>query len=339
MSRQTININPHRTTVLMTILAVVIMLLSGCYHGEKTGNAAINMTQKQADSTRFVTTHHYSVNYNFIVKTDSINLVKQQPEEVISRLSTDTVQIYRHDHIVVAEIRVIPTDSVDSVWIQVARDQNTFGWIHESSLLPYVVPSDPISQFISTFSDIHLLIFLIIISVISSAYLARTILRRNAKIVHFNDINSFYPTLLALIVASSATLYSSIQTFAPDMWRNFYFHPTLNPFNVPLTLGIFIASVWAMLIVGLAAVDVVRNMLPTGEALLYLCGLAGVCAVNYIVFSITTLYYVGYILYIAYLYFALKRYFDKFRETYVCGNCGAPMKSKGRCPVCGRENF
>lgn len=127
--------------------------------------------------------------------------------------------------------------------------------------------------------------------------------------------------------------------FAPDMWRHFYFHPTLNPFNVPPTLGIFIASVWAMLIVGLAAVDVVRNILPTGQALLYLCGLAAVCAVNYIVFSLTTLYFVGYFLYAAYLYVALKRYFTKFRQTYVCGNCGAPMSGKGRCPSCGRENL
>ena len=297
------------------------------------------MTQEQADSAKFAATHHYSINYNFVVKTDSVNLVRQQPEEVISRLPTDTVAIYRHDHIAVADIRIIPADSIDTVWIQVARDQETFGWIHESSLLPCVVPSDPISQFISTFSDTHLLIFLIIISVISSAYLTRTILRRNAKIVHFNDINSFYPTLLALIVASSATLYSSIQMFAPDMWRHFYFHPTLNPFNVPPTLGIFIASVWAMLIVGLAAVDVVRNILPTGQALLYLCGLAAVCAVNYIVFSLTTLYFVGYFLYAAYLYVALKRYFTKFRQTYVCGNCGAPMSGKGRCPSCGRENL
>ena len=143
----------------------------------------------------------------------------------------------------------------------------------------------------------------------------RTIFRRNAKIVHFNDIASFYPTALALIVASSATLYASIQTFAPDMWQHFYFHPTLNPFSLPPLLSVFIVSVWAILIVGLACIDVVKSILPTGEALLYLCGLAGVCAVNYIVFSLSTLYYIGYPLYAAYLYFAIKRYLFFSRQA------------------------
>jgi hypothetical protein len=112
----------------------------------------------------------------------------------------------------------------------------------------------------------------------------RRIYRHNAHIVHFNDIDSFYPTLLCLIVASSATLYASIQTFNPELWKHFYFHPTLNPFSVPLALGVFLSSVWAMLIVGLAAVDDVRHQLPFGDAVLYLGGLAAVCAVNYIVF-------------------------------------------------------
>ena len=323
------------TLIFMTCLLV----FSGCNNKKNDLDEAADYTQEQLDSIRFAETHHYSENYNFVVKADSLLLVKQQPEEIINRMHTDTLAIYHHDHIAVAEIRIIPTDSVDSVWVQVARDQSTFGWTHEAGLLKAVVPSDPISQFISTFSDVHLLIFLIIISIISVAYLMRTIFRRNAKIVHFNDIPSFYPTLLAIIVASSATLYSSIQLFAPDTWQHFYYHPTLNPFNVPLILGIFLTSVWAMLIIGIAAVDVVRNILPTGEAMLYLCGLAGVCAVNYIVFSIATLYYIGYVMFAAYLYFAIRTYISRFRCVYVCGNCGARMKSKGRCPVCGAENL
>ena len=42
-----------------------------------------------------------------------------------------------------ADIRIMSVDSIDSVWVQVARDQQTFGWIHESKLLPNVVPDDP----------------------------------------------------------------------------------------------------------------------------------------------------------------------------------------------------
>ena len=305
----------RKTAAVLLFMAVAALTAISCHRPEKPAAALGVLTQKQADSVNFAINHHYSVNYNFVVKADSVNLLRQQPEEIVSRMAIDTVPIYRHDHIAVADIRIIPTDSIDSVWVQVARDQATFGWIHESTLLANVVPSDPISQFISTFSDVHLLIFLITISIISVAYLMRTIFRRNAKIVHFNDIASFYPTALALIVASSATLYASIQTFATDMWQHLYFHPTLNPFSLPPLLSVFIVSVWAILIVGLACIDVVKSILPTGEALLYLCGLAGVCAVNYIVFSLSTLYYIGYPLYAAYLYFAIKRYLFFSRQA------------------------
>lgn len=327
--------------VTATLLLLTAMTLPcGCWHDKaKSHDAMTEYNKEQLDSMSFSSTHHYSHNYNFVVKQDSLVLLRQQPEELLSDMMTDSITVYRHDHIVVADIRIIPNDPTDTVWVQVAKDQYTFGWIHESRLLSSVVPSDPISQFISTFSDTHLLIFLIIISLISVTYLMRTIFRRNAKMVHFNDIDSFYPTLLALIVASSATFYSSIQVFAPEVWRHFYYHPTLNPFIVPPILAIFLISVWAMLIVAIATADVVRKMLPAGEAILYLCGLAGVCAINYIVFSISTLYYIGYILLVVYAFLAIRTYFRHSRSCYVCGNCGALMKKKGRCPQCGRENI
>lgn len=298
------------------LLAAIATLFAGCYGNHHDGRLPSVPVGVEADSTCFYETHHYGQNFNFVVKADSLMLVRQQPVEILSRMHTDTITVYRGDHVAVAEIRVLPTDSIDSVWVQIARDQETFGWLHESSLLPSVVPDDPISQFISTFSDVYLLIFLIVISVISVAYLMRTIFKRNARIVHFNDIPTFYPTALALTVAAAAVLYSSIRMFAQDTWQHFYFNPTLNPFIVPPALGIFLVSVWAMLIIGLATVDVVRGILPTGEALLYLCGLAGVCALNYIIFSITTLYYVGYPLFIAYAAFAVYVYVKRFGRLY-----------------------
>lgn len=298
------------------LLAAIATLFAGCYGNHHDGRLPSVPVGVEADSTCFYETHHYGQNFNFVVKADSLMLVRQQLVEILSRMHTDTITVYRGDHVAVAEIRVLPADSIDSVWVQIARDQETFGWLHESSLLPSVVPDDPISQFISTFSDVYLLIFLIVISVISVAYLMRTIFKRNARIVHFNDIPTFYPTALALTVAAAAVLYSSIRMFAQDTWQHFYFNPTLNPFIVPPALGIFLVSVWAMLIIGLATVDVVRGILPTGEALLYLCGLAGVCALNYIIFSITTLYYVGYPLFIAYAAFAVYVYVKRFGRLY-----------------------
>lgn len=331
--------NSLRSVALALAAFVMFAGFSGCYHDKtKEHDALVEYDERQLDSISFSSEHHYSQNYNFVVKADSLPLLRQQPEELLNRMLTDTISVYRHEHIVVADIRILPDDPIDSVWVQVARDQQTFGWIHETSLLPAVVPDDPISQFISTFSDTHLLVFLIIISVIAVTYLLRTLLKAKAKIVHFNDIDSFYPTLLALIVAASAALYASIQMFAPEMWRHFYYHPTLNPFTVPPLLAVFLVSVWSMLIVGLAVMDVLRHSLSAGQSVLYICGLAGVCALNYIIFSILTLHYVGYILFVVYAVWAVRRYFLHSRSAYVCGNCGARMHSKGRCPHCGAVN-
>ena len=321
------------------LLFLLVLLCSSCYH-QNTKNINENLLDSvgQNDSSHFKATHHYRSNYNFVVKADSLVLSKQQPEETLSHLQEDSLVVYKNDHLVVADIRIMSADSIDSVWVQVARDQQTFGWIHESKLLPNVVPDDPISLFISTFSDIHLLVFLVIIVLISVYYIMRKLLSASLPIVHLRDINSIYPTLLVLLVATSATFYASIQLFAPQVWHHFYFHPTLNPFSVPLPLNLFLLSVWAILLIGLAAIDDVRHLLPLGDAVLYLCGLAAVCAVNYIIFSVSTLYYIGYPLLIVYVYWAIKRYIKMPRIKFVCGNCGMPLEKSRRCKHCGALN-
>ena len=321
------------------LLFLLVLLCSSCYH-QNTKNINENLLDSvgQNDSSHFKATHHYSSNYNFVVKADSLVLSKLQPEETLSHLQSDSLVVYKNEHLVVADIRIMSADSIDSVWVQVARDQQTFGWIHENKLLPNVVPDDPISLFISTFSDIHLLVFLVIIVLISVYYIMRKLLSASLPIVHLRDINSIYPTLLVLLVATSATFYASIQLFAPQVWHHFYFHPTLNPFSVPLPLNLFLLSVWAILLIGLAAIDDVRHLLPLGDAVLYLCGLAAVCAVNYIIFSVSTLYYIGYPLLIVYVYWAIKRYIKMPRIKFVCGNCGMPLEKSRRCKHCGALN-
>jgi hypothetical protein len=68
-----------------------------------------------------------------------------------------------------------------------------------------------------------------------------------------------------------------------------------------------VSSVWAIIIVAIATVEDVTRHLPLGSSILYLAGLAAVCAVCYVVFSITTLYYIGYPLLIAYYVFAFRQ--------------------------------
>jgi hypothetical protein len=253
-------------------------------------------------------------------------------------MAFDTLYVVRGERIVVADIETVPTDTIDSVWVKVARDQITQGWIRECELLEGVSPDDPISQFIDLFTNNHLLLFMGLCVVAASLYAMRRLLRHNAYIVHFHDIDSPYPTLLCILIAFSATLYASIQMFGAESWRHFYYHPSLNPFALPWHLGIFIASVWAMIIVSIAAFDEAVRRLPTADALLYLIGLVAVCAVNYVVFSITTLYYIGYLLLVAYIYFALHVYFHVTHFPYHCGHCGTPLRHKGECPHCGAVN-
>lgn len=340
---------PNRNYLWTIVLGLVAMvMLSGCYRSQRSSRfqwrvpadtlvTVDTLTQTEQDSLVFLQKHHYEKGFNFVAR-DSFALLYQQPEEYVNGLEIDTMLVRRGQRLVVADIRIMPADPTDSVWLQMATDSFEVGWVHESRMLESVDPDDPISQFISVFSDSHLLVFLGVISLMAVAYLFRKLLRRQAHIVHFNDIDSFYPTLLALVVAASAALYASIQNFAPEMWREFYFHPTLNPFSQPLLLNVFLCSVWAMLIIGLAAVDDVRHRLNASEALLYLCGLAAVCAVNYIVFSLSTLYYVGYLLLIIYMVYAIRVYFRRSRNAYVCGQCGHKLRRKGRCPMCGTMN-
>lgn len=330
--------------LLYIICFIEVIMMASCYQEKPNDSvqegdyAEDSVTVAVTDSIVRDSLRHYGIGYNFIVHNDSIHLIVQQPEEHVSQLVTDTITVKRDQHLAVMDIRVIPQDSIDSVWVQLISDEGISGWTHESALLPNVMPTDPISQFIMFFSDSHLIIALCIICLLIVVYVLRTAQRRQSPIVHFRDIPSFYPTLLCLIVACSATFYASLQMFGADTWQHFYFHPSLNPFILPPILAIFLASVWAMLIVGIATVEDVRHHLRLEDAIIYLAGLAGVCSILYIVFSISTLYYVGYPLLVAYIWFAIKKYKPLHTDHYLCGNCGKRIYKKGKCQYCGAVN-
>lgn len=310
-----------------------LLFLTACYNRGQQSPDAWDLTEHQIDSISFSTTHHYTQNYNFMVTASRLPLADALPD-----MAFDTLYVVRGERIVVADIQKVPADTIDSVWVKVARDQITQGWIRESELLQGVSPDDPISQFIDVFSDTHLLVFLAIFVVVGSAYAMRKLLRRRAYIVHFHDIDSAYPATLCVLIAMSATLYASIQMFGAESWRHYYFHPSLNPFALPIHLALFVASVWTIIIMAVAVIDEVRQQLPTFDALLYLSGLVAVCAIDYVVFSIFTLYYIGYLLLIVYIAFAVWCYRRHPHYPYRCGQCGGKMKHKGTCPHCGAIN-
>lgn len=280
---------------------------------------------------RFASGHHYTVNYNFSVMVDSLQLATE-PQD------SDSVTVYKEDLLVVADFLTLEQDSLDSIYVKVARDQETFGWIPESRLLDAVAPDDPISQFIYLFSHTHLRWFLLLIGLAILNYLYRVSLRKPLLIVYFNDIDSPYPALFCLFVAISATFYGSIQHFVPETWVQYYYNPSLNPFELPLGLACFITCFWILVILLIAVIDEVFRKLPVKDALTYLVGMAAICVVCYIFFTFTTAYYIGYLFLACYIAFALFRSLSFSR--YQCGNCGHRLRRRTeKCPHCGMQNF
>ena len=159
------------------------------------------------------------------------------------------------------------------------------------------------------------------------------------QMVHINDIKSFYPTLLCLVVSSSAVLYGAIQQFAPSVWESYYYNPTLNPLTSnALPIRLFLLSLWTMLIVLIAVIDDVFKQPAVVDAVAYLASLFGVCMVLYLFFTQSVHIYLGYPVLAAYWSFALHRHFQHNRSPYRCGECGAGLETKGKCPKCGAIN-
>lgn len=333
----------HQTFHFILLIACSLLLLNSCYysHPNKVDHW-VATNDESVDSVNFYITHHYWTGYNFKT-TDSVQLQTAPPLNNLpdyGAIVNDTISIRSNDPLVVARVIYVPTDSVDSVWVKVARDQLTQGWIHEKELLNLVVPDDPISQFIYYFSDSRSVYILSILGLVVFFWLVQSIRHKYFRIVHFRDIPSFYPTLLCLCVSGSATLYGSIQRFIPNTWVEYYYHPTLNPFNaeLPIIMSLFLASVWLILIAIVAVIDEVRRQPDIGDNLSYLSSLAGVCVVNYLVFTLTTPLYIGYPLLLLYWWFAIQKYRQHQPSHLLCGVCGNPIPKKGICPHCGALN-
>lgn len=330
-----------KNTVLkhLAIMLLPLCMLTACYYPapDKTAGWAVT-TRGSVDSVSFRTTHHYWRNYNFAVSADSLVLLTQKPGADEWSGTADSVSVMRKQPLVVADVIYVPADTIDSVWVKVARDQLTQGWIRESRLLQGTIPDDPISHFIHKFSAGKMSYALVCLAIALLLFIIQTYRHKRFHIVHFHDIRSFYPTLLCLTVSGSAALYGSMQHFVPSTWVEFYFHPTLNPFGLPFILSLFISSVWIMVVLTIAVADTLRHQPDIGSVLAYMASLLMTCTVLYLVFSLSVQIYIGYPLLLLYWYLALRLHLKNNRVGYLCGNCGEPIANKGRCPHCGAIN-
>lgn len=179
---------------------------------------------------------------------------------------------------------------------------------------------------------------MIIFALFTGVYLFRSFRRKQLKMVYFNDIDSAYPLLLCLLTAFSATIYESMQVFAPDTWEHFYFNPTLSPFKVPFILSVFLLSLWMLLAVSLAVLDDLFRQLTPTAAVFYLLGLMSSCIFCYFFFILTTHIYIGYVFLILFIWIFIKKVHRGIRYKYLCGHCGGKLREKGACPYCGAIN-
>ncbi len=302
----------------------LLALLAACHYRPM----YIPESGEEGDSAR-INTRAYALNSNFQVEADTLWL------HVLPFM--DTVALVQGDEVVVAEFDVHPQDSVDSVWVKVARDQETIGWIQERRLLENIVPVDPISRFIHLFSNAHTLPFFLVLAVFFLWFVYRAVRRKQIKLIWLNDIDSVFPLLLSLLMAIAATTYNSIQHFVPETWERYYYEPTLNPFDVPFILGFFIVCVWLIVLVGVAVLDDLFHQTKAEVAFFYLVGLVSCCIFIYVFFTYLNIY-IAYVCLAAYGAGCIRWFCKSDRYPYVCGACGAKMRAKGICPHCGALN-
>lgn len=190
------------------------------------------LTLEQADSLFFRFSHHYTINYNFIVRADSLALVSHETDII------DTSYVYKDDRIAVANIS--QTDS-DTIWIKIFRDQMTMGWTTENALLDSTMPDDTISQAINYFMHhISMMIFILVCLALIG--------------ILFWKINRVYSVFLIILEIATVAVFVFLQHDAPEYLWEYYFNPSVNPFILPREMMILLLLVWMILIVLMAYV-------------------------------------------------------------------------------------
>lgn len=311
------------------ILGVICLLLcvTACHY--RTSLSSTGKEHPNDSVAAVVSERPYALNSNFRVTADTLWL-RQLP-------LLDSIPVKEGDELVVAEIMSRPGEEGDSVWVKVARDQETIGWVPEHQLLLHIVPVDPISRCIHLFSNSHALPFFLVLAVFFLCFVYRALRRKQIKLIWLNDIDSVFPITLSWLMAAAATLYNSVQHFVPETWERYYYDPSLNPFDLPFVLGLFVLCVFFILLVGVALLDDLFHQTTMEVAFFYLLGLASCCIFLYIFFTYLWIY-LAYLAFIAYSVWCVRRLRKANSYPYACGACGAKMRSKGICPHCGALN-
>lgn len=317
-------------------ILLILLLFAACdrerpqFVGESEGRGV--------DIGQFQATHHYWTNFNFLT-TDTVVLHPVVYGDYASIFDSEDKTLGADMGIVVADVAIIPADTIDSVWVRVAADSELNGWVHESDLLERTVPDNNVSRFIYEFSDHRVHVMFGVLAVAFFVFCFAYYRHSQRYFIHFRDVPSFYPTLLTIVVSTSAALYGSLQRFYPDVWEEYYFHPTINPLGHAPMLLAFLLSVWFIAVILIAVIDDLRKQRNIIGETSYFATLMGLCMILYFVFTQIVDYNFGYVLLTAYHVFAIRQHWVHSRARYRCGRCGTAMRAVGKCPHCGAINY
>ena len=325
---------------LFIAFVCILILTQACDHkGESNTDRWMLGGVGQVDSVEFKYKHHYWKNDIFYTHK-SFDIIDRKYINVVDSSDVEYQKVEADNEVAILDVFIVPNDTI--VWNYIATDVGCAGWVKEEVLLENTIPNNAISKFIFYFSDKNNIYFSLVVVLSLVLLLIYRKKSKSLKIPIINDVESFYPTLLCLCVAIEATIYGTMQRFAPEVWVEYYFNPTLNPFStyLPLILIAFITGIWLLIITLIAVIeDLTHQFNRVSYYIVYLSLLMLLCVVLYIVFSLSVHIYIGYPLLLAYIIFAFWRHKKSYTPQYRCGKCGAFIAKNGKCHECNTNNI
>lgn len=331
---------------LILLLAILLQVLP--VRSQETDSLML-LTQEQADSLEFRLKHHYTNNFNFRIKVDTLILIPRADE------LSDTCIVMLNDIIAVAKIK---TDN-DTVWVKVARDQLTMGWVTEEELLNSSTPDDGISVVIDRLTGTRTIWMssLLILGILALFFIRH---KKSVKYIHSRlhgkeatEPHQILPAikerkwsgifeypLMLLITCTLAAIYTGIQAHAPEFWQEYYFHPTLNPLILPGIMSVLLTLAWLLVISFVSIIIDVYNHYYFIPGIKRILEVTGAAMFIYLLISVTSnLISWTAALILAILIFTAVTYiyFRFIRHRYQCPVCGTRLHNKGTCPECGTK--
>ncbi len=301
--------------IQVLFVAFGIAYLSCCKPEDNSAHSDWVLTQSQRDSINFSRIHHFNTGKNFIVKADSI-IIYSRPDKWSSNTELETITdshaLNTGVDFVVTEI-FRPTnykeENTDSVWLYLVSDETHSGWIEETAMLDKSSPISPISQFIYKFSNTHVYVFAILTILMAVIVCYCKYKRILLWFVHFRDVTSFYPCAFTITTSTASMIYCTLQKFESDVWTEYYFNPSLNPFNKPALICTLLILLWMSVLLLLSVVFDLYDKVSFIQVVTYILSLICTSCAIYITLTLTIPLGVGYLIYILYLILTITRFF------------------------------